>query len=479
MIINFYNFAKKKNSTKRPNSVAPYTPLNGQIKDDTSIINPVIDFDLGLSNVPTYNYAYVDKFNRYYFVDDWTYSGGLWTASMSIDVLASHQSDILVDYEYVLRSASEFNTDIIDTMYPATTDIVTTKYNMRDLHDDTMDIDVTMFNKSYADGCIVFGVVGGIGNYGVTYYYATPSNFKTLINNLMNFTPSDFGELAEGVAKQLANPIQYMTKAFWFPVMPGPNPTGSTQIKFGYYTVGCTCGILDTTEATNSVHQYSARFSIGEHPQIDRGQYLNSTGLYMIVFNPFGTIQIDPISLENIGWINIKFWIDFITGSAYMVGQRPGYESNVFSAQTQFAVPIPISQLTTDYIGTINSIVGAIGGVFGNVATGNVGGAISSGINGVANAFGSMNPSVQTKGTVGSLLSFKAQEPMMMTQFQMFVDDDVINRGKPLCKYRQMSQLSGYVLISDAHFSSGNCLNDEVSMINALMNEGLYLEVNE
>ena len=67
--------------------------LTGNLKDETSIINPVILIQA--DNVSGYNYAYIKEFNRYYFIDDIvSVRTGLWKVKLSVDVLESFQAEI-------------------------------------------------------------------------------------------------------------------------------------------------------------------------------------------------------------------------------------------------------------------------------------------------------------------------------------------------------------------------------------------------
>ena len=67
MIIRFYNFAKRENSTKQPASGSG-TEYNVVLKDDSSLIQPVVI--LHMTTKPVYNYAYIPDMDRFYYVDD-------------------------------------------------------------------------------------------------------------------------------------------------------------------------------------------------------------------------------------------------------------------------------------------------------------------------------------------------------------------------------------------------------------------------
>ena len=69
MIVKLYSkFAKRNNSTKTPTGGVEYT---GTLKDNCDILNPVVIFQAAgaVDYFPaSYNYAYIDAFERYYFI---------------------------------------------------------------------------------------------------------------------------------------------------------------------------------------------------------------------------------------------------------------------------------------------------------------------------------------------------------------------------------------------------------------------------
>lgn len=85
---------------------------NFKLKDNTSILNPVIllkNADL------TTNYCFISKFNRYYFIDDIvTRSDGLTELRCSVDVLYTYNADILKINTFIERQETAFNPYIVD-----------------------------------------------------------------------------------------------------------------------------------------------------------------------------------------------------------------------------------------------------------------------------------------------------------------------------------------------------------------------------
>ena len=117
--VNFYNFSKRENSTKRPAGNGNQFSCN--IKMPSGVLNPVIELST-TTNMTQYNYCKIAHFqDRYYFVSDWVSDHGLWIAHLKVDVLATYKTDILASTQYVLRSASKSNLTIPDAIYPVST----------------------------------------------------------------------------------------------------------------------------------------------------------------------------------------------------------------------------------------------------------------------------------------------------------------------------------------------------------------------
>ena len=80
MNITLYKFNKRANSTKRPSGGVK---VYGRLNNKCGITAPSVIFS---DDYHTYNYAYIPNFNRFYWVEEWTYSDGVWIAQMAVDV---------------------------------------------------------------------------------------------------------------------------------------------------------------------------------------------------------------------------------------------------------------------------------------------------------------------------------------------------------------------------------------------------------
>ena len=167
MVINLYAFSKKKNSTAQPTGTGT-TLSSVQLKDETSLINPVIIINPATTGMPNpfvpgyFNYAYIASFSRYYFITDTRWINGLWELYLTVDVLASFKTGIGTLSEYVVRSASAYDGSISDTLYPTNTGLYRNKEYFS--------------NRFDSNGVYVVGIINNSANAvdgAITYYMMT------------------------------------------------------------------------------------------------------------------------------------------------------------------------------------------------------------------------------------------------------------------------------------------------------------------
>ena len=107
--------------------------FEGQARDETDVMNPLIRFDT--DQVLKYNYAYIPEFQRYYDVANRTaYREGLWDVTLAVDVLMSFRGDInqlnvVVDKQSMQENGNEY---IDDSSLVAENVMFQTVYNFLD-----------------------------------------------------------------------------------------------------------------------------------------------------------------------------------------------------------------------------------------------------------------------------------------------------------------------------------------------------------
>lgn len=103
MLLKLYN---TNSETNRINKVlTDETEFDVRLKDKSSVVNPVLL--LKSETYISFNYAYIPKFQRYYFVDDISvYPNKMYILTLRCDVLTSFKDDILKSYARIVEQTN-------------------------------------------------------------------------------------------------------------------------------------------------------------------------------------------------------------------------------------------------------------------------------------------------------------------------------------------------------------------------------------
>lgn len=523
------NVTLYKNVTKLAMSTAlpavDGTTISCDIYGDWDVKAPVIVLSKSAYN-HEYNYAYIPDFGRYYYIMGWAYRRGRYYASLVVDVCTSYREQIFAQSAYVTRSASQWDGSITDSYYPNNSTPQTVNIPLGD------GPDVPLVGN-FASGTIVLGVIGGGPNSfnGVLYYILTPEKASELFTAIMSALPAavvESGDLgvSENLAKMLYNPAQYIVSAVWVPVdystFADYTSVQEQEIYCGYFATGVTGAAALNTPSCRM--QLLDSVTPPAHPQHERGSFLGAQPYSRAVlsFTGFPDIEITD-NLSQVSDINAYLTIDGVTGAAeielaYRLAKDSGSVSVVSNTISQLGVPLLLSQVTATFDGTINSVgrilsgtnMSDIGNYVATTAVGFLGWLSGNAVSLVATPFndreynyiseddayktagkilGMENAaeisngiqssmftySATTKGSSGSLslLAGLVQSALIIT-YQILVDDDVVNRGRPLCKTVQLSTLSGYTMIASPLRITGTV--QESAALNGIVSQGVYLE---
>ena len=483
--INLYQFSKRENSTKRPSGNG-LSFSSCQLKSGCSIISPVIEFNIGITNPEQYNYAYIPDFDRYYFIEDWYWSEGLWNATMSCDVLATYKTEIGSFTGYVLRSASAYDGNIVDSLYPTK---ATISYGSQSFTNPLI--------TTQSGGCFVLGIQGAPDSASwssgsITYYVFNYTEMTKMLKMLLddNFLLSDMVKLVSDDAsiplqKNLINPLDYIKSAFYLPI--NYDDIGLT------YTSGATApvvfdwllnGRFGTTPITAKVlnrqlwYDYSITINIPKHPQTStRGNYVNGKqySSYELSIAPFGIVDLSSDDLITSTSLSVNVSIDLIDGMGLLKVYNQG-GTLITQTKTQLMVPIQLTQIskgmTSALSGSLKSWLGEGAGNVASLALDAVIGA-KVGVN-LGSFMADKKPKQQSMGSNGGYLDLSMNNILYAT-FSNLVDDDITNHGRPLMQMRQLGTLIGYIIVQDGDIQLDSTQSESQQVRNYL-ESGFYYE---
>ena len=373
-IIFFEQFMKPANSFKVPADDYPtlLKPVyDGEIKGDFSPLAPVVRFK-GISeqSMPKATYCYIESFRRYYFMS-WAFVSGFWEASLTCDVLGSFRADVLATTQYVKRSASNKNLTVSDVAnYPSiTTHAGAISYVQQ----------ANLWGVNFYTGTVVISVVNSTQwNIGANTYYAMSyTSFRALMYALLNspnWMEIDTSEISAELQKALINPAQYITSAVWLPINStefvdgGPAADISTTIRFGWweFNLQSNVRILHAPFGQSDSWSRTIVFNLADHPQYNRGHYLNLAPYTKrtLDFQPFGTIDLDTTDLLLNDKMTCRVFVQSYTGDAILYVYTGDYTQNpedarlIASLEGCVGIPLPVGQIRMDASKFKSAVIG-------------------------------------------------------------------------------------------------------------------------
>lgn len=397
MVVYFYTFDKRKNSTKVPAGMG--TEVEVSLKDTSTVLAPVLDIR-GLGTQTNYNYLFIPDFGRYYFVDDWSYQRGVWTVSAKVDVLGSWRNQIKAGSAYVIFSSSNFNLAAVDNRIAAT--------------------------SGYTRNQIDYDFVGTFsgqqntpsGYFGVTAL-SKESNWSTGITTTYFLTYQQMQMFARamldpGLWEQLkqffSNPLDAIVDCYYLPINAPmyASLTNEIPIQLGEYILPGVSGRA-SQQTSLAVSSKSHEMDI---PWVYTDFRKCSAYTNISLFVPFcGEKSISPEEIfgampEDGTWvpetITVDYSVDVMSGNVQAICYGTEKKKVLAEYTGNLKVQLPIGQTQTragQILGAIPSGIGALAGL----ASGN----IALGASGVWNAVSSVLQPAQHKtmgGFSGSVL---------------------------------------------------------------------------
>lgn len=460
MNFNFYNFAKKENSTAQPTGDG--TVISAVWKTASSIEAPVIE--ITSASMPAYNYCYCASTGRYYYVVNTVYNAGVWELSLRVDVLASFKTDIGSTSMYVERASAQQNGSLIDKMYPLTDVYSITNATLKAA-------------STFSAGCIVLNVIDGNSNTGITSYVMTVAEFGHLIDNLMVGTDrqeSIWDSLTQSIQVTMYEPLKYIQGAYWFPYSYGTFAASGmiTSLTLGNFILSNVVVFRADLTAAKLTKTYTA--SVTHHPQAaTRGSFCNLDPYteYTLTMGPFGSLKLDSAALATASSISVDIYSDLYTGQGRAI-VRTNSTAILANVACQFGVPISLSSFGQYTVGNMMQVIGGTAVALAAPGIGAVAGAAS-----VLSGIESMEKGVlSTNGSTGAVIDH-LRSWSLEHRFYTIADDDNANNGRPLCTTTTPATLgSGYIKVQKGVVTSTTACKAELDSINAYMEEGFYYE---
>lgn len=470
MNVSFYTFSKRINSTAQPTGGASYSCT---LKSPSSVTRPSISLVWpGSGNPSAYNYAYIPYYGRYYWVSNWTYGDRQWTADMTVDVLASYKTQIGAASKYVLRSASDKNTNVIDSMWPAKAG-----YVMNETSAGSSLGWANYGNDSDGKGCFVVTVVGagngGATNSGVSQYMMTGSSVQILLENMLNtidgaWTSLTANDIFEAVKNILLMPFrfttdlsQYVRNIMWFPFK---FPAGATSnVYLGLYQ----CQTLQP-EVGSPVYADQGSISLSGIPPAgyDPWEFMAPFASFSFELEPFGVIPLDSSDIIGASLLKYAVKVDSMSGLGLL--QLYADDRIITTRTAQIGVAVPFGGTSPNYAGAITAAASLAGAFSDSDMSG------ERMIASIGSAVMAASPSGFVGGTSGGGAALIGV-PTLHKRVMAHVDTDPVEAGYPLCLVKTINTLSGFVKCRDGDIDAP-ATSDELAQIESYLTGGFFYE---
>lgn len=464
MTAEFWTFSKRSNSTAAPDGG---TGREIVLKDRCGVLEPLIELQGGVNLA--WNYCYLMDFGRYYYIREWTYDRGIWTAGLTVDYLASWKTSILSAQCNVLFSSSDYNLQAVDQRIAATAgydrQVETAPFT-------GLPGGAQLLPRGYF-GLTVLSGKSQWATGAASTYFCTYQEMQSFAHELLE--PS----IWESLKQYFVNPVDGIIDCYYIPadVSQYIDLTTAQRISVGDYEFQATGALAQATNL--AVKSKNLRMEIPwKYADFRRLSPYSEVTLFV----PYCGSKSLPVELlSDVESIFIDYSVDPNTGGVQAIAYVKEEVLEEFSGNMKISLPVGQSQSRVD------SIVGAVGGgitALGGFSSGNV----ALGATGVLSAIGSvLTPTMQKtmggfQGTVlGAILG---NDVSRWQQFHLIctsrdTTDTPENmravQGNALSMVRSLSGLTGYVQTAGAHVSAP-ATSQELAMIDAALDGGIYIE---
>ena len=460
-----YKISKNENSTKQPTASDTQITLSCRVLDASSIISPTITITAPNNDVREYNYAYIEEFKRYYWINDIIYDANIWTLKLTCDVLATYKNEIGGTSLYVLRSANASNGYILDNYYQPTTDCIGGGMEF---------INETYFGYGEAYILNIMGSSEGTS----TLYQLTPEGFMRFIKELYT-TINDYGVFDDVIKKVVqffgGNPVNLINSMFWVPSAFEPFPPADMgdEVVVGSWRSG-----IEGKKLSRSRYQiFDAMpyLAIPKHPKAStRGAYLNVApySQYYINWAGCGTFPLDATKMVDTQYIGAQVYVEARTCemSVRIFDASGGF--TLADVKGLYGVPMNVNA-SSNGGSILGSVVGTIGKVGTAVATGGTSLAIGAGVAGIGSAITAIEgmPTSSQTGNAGIVLSPSYLQPY----FYDIMNEDNARNGRPLCAVRTPASLGGFMIVQRGDVEIDGTF-EEMKTIKQFLEGGFYYE---
>ena len=479
MKVLFYSFAKRNKSTARPTDPNPIE-LDVNLKDGTNITKPVLLLQT-LDNIWNCNYAYIAKWNRYYFISESKTVDHMWEVALTEDYLASFKSDIGSTTAMVLY-ASNSNENIVDTRIPVKASFLR-GYDSATITDN----DVPVLNDDATSWILGITGKGSFGPYLLQINY----QIRELLDGIDTFKASNLQDMVS-IGQQLfygGSAAQCLKSAIAIPWTIPQSSVGSLEnLYLGAYPCEDAQGNpIQAYPINDAVFSYNTVINIPwQSNDWQRVSQYTSIVLYLPLI---GLISLNATDMKNDSSLNVYYAVNATSGDFSV--DVSGVQSGVifYTGSGCCAANLPYGNTGID---TNKLVSGAVKGIGTAIAMGVTSAAMFGASTSMELAMGAA-----IAGTAGSTIMALAGDGSgnagmgggaacgLDTDIKIWVIQKELAHpqsnyapiiGKPYMGSASINNFAGYVQTDGFQLATNWAYSSERDMVNKLLDTGIYYE---
>lgn len=486
MNIKLYNYTGDKivvNKAGWLTNVTLYASMDGNLKEDTDLMNPSIVIEN--SGVPAANYAYIAALGRYYFINNIVCLGAtLWRLDMHVDVLMTYagtrsggsSTGIYALQAYVDRSAQASGTHLIENAYPLLGNATRTKvsgttsgtwYKSTQFMDTTITAlnYLVLFNGQAKAGGLTYGAAFGLG------HILTNANGLTgLMSQVYNQATLSGSSVAEYIYSVKALPLAMAIR------------TGSTEVDTLTIPGILNDVTLDTT--TYDYWQTSTRwltntwtFTVSAPSSLRFFKNYAPYTSVMLTFMPFGKFALDPslIFAGETATVSVYVKVDFdiVTGEAALYWGLSNSDVTIYLGSANVGINVPLMANSYSIAKIVSGAINIAGAAAG-LASGNIAGGIVGTASAVLSSSSALDPS--SSSVSGGNMQIIA-DPYIEVLHHDIAGTAANLIGYPDCTVDALYNYTGFTKVGRVHVSNlpGTPTADEIDEVEQLLLAGVEL----
>lgn len=528
--IDFYKNNSENNKLNKSLHLTDKVTINGVLRDNCSVISPSIIIEF-TNDILNYNYCYIKKFKRYYYIEDIISLNGLnktfyrWELTLSCDVLMSFR-DQLYELDCLIERNEFIYDDFIIDDLPLIKQseeykiIKPTVWNNSSRGTNSLKRFTSSNNEIFYLTVAPMIDIAGVSNNTTdtalsTTYSFNKGEYNSAIGSLSNWHPTDI----------FAHRSDYLVSARMMPISWSGD---KEELIAGGIGTG-----IQANRCRSKNNQYFCFFNIKNLVK-DFSDYPPYTD-WKIYMPYYGFIDFDIKKIKyfedntvNDYWLMFLYSIDFNTGSitfncysadvridrladdTLLYTERTGSNKLLFTFEYNISIEIPIGSTNTTQVmnnlvmDTMKNSISLVGGLSISNSQANIAQLYASKRydrpSKKAKAIGSMvyeagvektllssiglNNSyninfASTKSVGAGIGKFYLSDEIAIVKFKkniQYPENYGHFFGKPLNKVFKLNQMLGYTKIADVHLTNlSNATNEEKDEIENILHNGIII----